>query len=299
MTEHDPQYPGGTDSGTATIRGIDAGDMLREAREAAGFSLEVVSQQLKLAPRQVKALEDCEFGLLPGRTFVRGFARNYARLLHLDPQVVLDALPGGAGSNALEAPPLHATAITIGHLPSAAKGGSGWLRWALPLLIIAAVAAGTYQYLHGDLRLGSAAPKPVPNSPALADQGGNAAANGGSALPTPVFSPVTPDGNAAAARDGGAPGAEAGKASVAPVDGAAIAPVILVLRGTSWIEVKDGTGRVVVSQMIAGGQTQSVVGAPPFDVVIGNAPAVSLSFRGQAVDLGPYTRQNVARLTLQ
>ena len=51
--------------------------------------------------------------------------------------------------------------------------------------------------------------------------------------------------------------------------------------------------------MIAGGQTLSVVGAPPFDVVIGNAPEVSLSFRGQAVDLGPYTRQNVARLTLQ
>jgi cytoskeleton protein RodZ len=39
-----------------------------------------VAQQLKLAPRQVRALEEENFGMLPGRTFTRGFMRNYARL---------------------------------------------------------------------------------------------------------------------------------------------------------------------------------------------------------------------------
>ena len=62
------------------------------AREAAGLSLDQVAQQLKLAPRQVKALEDENFGELPGRTFSRGFVRNYARLLNLDPEDLLLAL---------------------------------------------------------------------------------------------------------------------------------------------------------------------------------------------------------------
>ena len=57
-----------------------AGALLREAREAAGMSIDAVAQQLKLAPRQVQALEDGDFAHLPGRTFVRGFMRNYARL---------------------------------------------------------------------------------------------------------------------------------------------------------------------------------------------------------------------------
>jgi cytoskeleton protein RodZ len=63
--------------------------------------------------------------------------------------------------------------------------------------------------------------------------------------------------------------------------------------------VRDSTGRTVFSQNVAAGQAQAIVGAPPFDIVIGNAPDVTVTFRGRAVDLAPYTRQNVARLTLQ
>src|SRR5207249_6781224 len=70
-----------------------AGAQLRATREAFGLSLEEVAQQLKLAPRQVIALEDEDFAQLPGRTFVRGFARNYARLLNLDGDQLLALLP--------------------------------------------------------------------------------------------------------------------------------------------------------------------------------------------------------------
>ena len=74
-----------------------AGAKLRAAREAAGLSVDAVAQQLKLAPRQVKALEDDDWQRLPGRTFVRGFARNYARFVRLDPDAVLALLPALEG----------------------------------------------------------------------------------------------------------------------------------------------------------------------------------------------------------
>ena len=82
------------------------------------MSVDAVAQQLKLAPRQVRALEEGDFGHLPGRTFVRGFIRNYARLVRLDPEQVLGALPAGAATPALEAPTLQPTAPTMGELPT-------------------------------------------------------------------------------------------------------------------------------------------------------------------------------------
>ena len=81
-----------------------AGAQLRAARESHGLSIDTVAQHLKLAPRQVRALEDGDFAQLPGRTFVRGFARNYARLMHLDPDAVVAALPDADATSALDKP---------------------------------------------------------------------------------------------------------------------------------------------------------------------------------------------------
>ena len=88
MTAAQEQLPNDVD-GLPVAASAGPGARLRAAREAAGLSLDQVAQQLKLAPRQVKALEDESFGELPGRTFSRGFVRNYARLLHLDAQDLL------------------------------------------------------------------------------------------------------------------------------------------------------------------------------------------------------------------
>lgn len=69
-----------------------AGGMLLNARRAAGLSVDDVVAKLKLSRRQVEALEADRYGDLPGNTFVRGFVRNYARLLKLDPQPMLSYL---------------------------------------------------------------------------------------------------------------------------------------------------------------------------------------------------------------
>jgi cytoskeleton protein RodZ len=125
--------------------GARAGALLRAAREAAGLSVEAVAQQLKLSPRQVRALEGDDFGSLPGRTFVRGFVRNYARLVALDTERVLDALPSAADT--LEAPALHATAPTMGELPTAEAPKARWTRWAIPASLAAVVAvAAVYEW---------------------------------------------------------------------------------------------------------------------------------------------------------
>jgi len=276
-----------------------AGAILRAARESYGASIEAVAAQLKLAPRQVQALEEGEFDLLPGRTFVRGFMRNYARLLELDPEVILQALPRG-GASALEAPPLSSTTGTIGELPDSNATRPAWLRGSIALaVVVVVVAAAAYEYVQR-----SRAPATVGRSSAtLADTGTRARVDGAApSVPIanqPVPPAVQPNVAPLATPDAPAPAGTASATQMSVLDQGTLAPIHLDLRGSSWIEVRDASKRVVLAQTLKPGDVPAITGEPPFEVTIGNAPLVTLTFRGKTIDLLPYTRQNVARVTLQ
>ncbi|MDP4028856.1 MAG: DUF4115 domain-containing protein [Gallionella sp.] len=77
----------------AVSAAISLGTTLREARERLGLSITDVVNQTKLAPRQIEALEAEDYRNLPEMAFVRGFVRSYAKILQLDEQPLLAALP--------------------------------------------------------------------------------------------------------------------------------------------------------------------------------------------------------------
>lgn len=285
-----------------------AGAQLQLAREDAGLTLDAVAQQLKLAPRQVKAIEDDDFAGLPGRTFVRGFVRNYARLLHLDADAVLAALPGGS-TPSLDSPALHATAPTIGELPTTERGKPGWTRWVIPLTLVAVIAAAAvYEFSRGSDNQRRAPATPSDGTvPAGVDRGGSPAPaiSGGPFSPAPNRPTAQSLPNPLAAKEPAAAQAPAGTAATSTAAGSTPAQVLpeasllLMFRDSSWTEVKDRSGRILLSQLMAAGQTQTFSGTPPFELVIGNASEVGITYRGVPVDLAPYTRSGVARLTLR
>jgi len=273
-----------------------AGAQLRAAREAAGLSLDQVAQQLKLAPRQVRALEEENFGMLPGRTFTRGFMRNYARLLNLDPDLLVAHLPDAAHAPSLESPPLHSTGTTMAELPTAHARAPSFGRWLIPLVLVASiVAAAGYEWYRGR-PVGVAAP------PRSAETAPPAAPNTST---TPLPNPVAPDSGAPApaappATSGqSAPDGTAQPASAPQAAGAADAVLVVRYEGPSWTEIRDSAGRMLISRLVDADSVEPFDGAPPFSIVIGNARAVTLVYRGQPVDLTPYTRLNVARLVLR
>ena len=66
-----------------------SGVVLREARESAGLSIEQVAEKLHLLQSMVSSLEKDCYDRIRGETFVRGYMRNYARLLGIsDDEVV-------------------------------------------------------------------------------------------------------------------------------------------------------------------------------------------------------------------
>jgi len=280
-----------------------AGALLGAAREASGLSIDAVAQQLKLAPRQVRALEEGDYTHLPGRTFVRGFVRNYARLVRLDPDKVLGALPAGAAAPALEAPTLQQTAPTMGELPTTDHSKPGWARWAIPLTLAAVVAAAAmYEWFRpaGVARPTSAkdavvaAPSPAPMS-ASPDKPGTLLPNP-LVAGKPVAEPASSLEPARASMSAPAPNANAAApATTAP---ASEQTLTLAFLDYSWTEIRDRDGRVLLSRMNSGGTAQNISGTPPLDIVIGNAADVRLTYKGSPVDLVPHTWQNVARLKL-
>jgi cytoskeletal protein RodZ len=67
----------------------DVGDKLREARMRQGIDITDVESVTKIRAKYLRAIEDGEFDLLPGPTYVRSFLRTYAEHLGLDPHLIV------------------------------------------------------------------------------------------------------------------------------------------------------------------------------------------------------------------
>jgi len=76
------------------------GHILREARENKGLSLEEAQAKTRINARYLTALENGQYSALPTAVHVRGFLRNYARFLGLDPQPLLTRYAAGQGHDA-------------------------------------------------------------------------------------------------------------------------------------------------------------------------------------------------------
>jgi len=69
---------------------FEIGSALREARERRGLSYSQVEEGTKIRARYIRALEDEDFGVLPGATYSKGFLRAYADYLGLDGHLFID-----------------------------------------------------------------------------------------------------------------------------------------------------------------------------------------------------------------
>jgi len=66
------------------------GDTLREARMRQRLDIADVEAKTKIRAKYLRALENGEFGMLPGPTFVKTFLRSYAEVLGLDPHLLVE-----------------------------------------------------------------------------------------------------------------------------------------------------------------------------------------------------------------
>ena len=275
------------------------GAALAAARDAAQLSVAEVARHLRLSVAQVEALEAGDFERLPGPVFVRGFIRNYARLVKLNPDVLLPQVePELAGlPHSPETPPSQ-------NIPFPPERPS---RWPILGLLILVVLAGLvfYEFYWTEHRPASdvpaAAVPPVPAAP-VAVQPEPPAAPETTAIPAPAVADAplpTPVGEAPKIAEPDAASPQPAAAQPAAVSMHADGGVHLVFSEESWVEIQDRDGKVVLSQLNPQGSEKRVSGRAPLSIVIGNAHAVRLTYNGRPVDLAPHTKVDVARFVLE
>jgi cytoskeleton protein RodZ len=314
------------------------GKLLASAREFKGLTTADVADKLKLTSRQIEALEAEEFDKLPAAVFVRGFIRNYARLVGLDAERLMANL-GGEMQGATQNITVPTEGVTISSSP--------WRRWMIyvvgALALFLLLVALLYQWLsQGEQALVVEPPIPmdaldrVPAStaqePALPDLTKPQASLPTAPAETPalVSPPIVAPAPAVTAPAAVAPPAALPAAPAKPAPAALPAPVTinpylapvqpsaprseaapttakpdpgaarlrLVAIDESWVQVTDNAGKRN-SKLIERGADAYFTGSPPFQVVIGNAASVRLHYNDQTIDLRPFTSDKVARLTLE
>ncbi len=128
------------------------GKTLAAHREAMGWSVEQVADQLKLAVRQVVALEAGDYGSLPSPAVTRGFVRAYAKLMKLDPvplvaQIEMD-VPAAADLSATTAATRRPAPASFSEsrFPLHGKRSSLPLGWIAGAVVVVAAAAAAWHF---------------------------------------------------------------------------------------------------------------------------------------------------------
>ena len=264
------------------------GQRLRQAREAAGLTLDDVAQRLHMPAQVVRSLEEEQWQRLGAPVFVRGQLRSYARLLGVDVGEVLEQAQVG--------PIVPPTLVSHTHTPRARRIAESVGRRLLYVGITAALAVpvwfATRSHLDADGQGPSTASLDViPATVAVAPPRNDDPATSGVAAPAvaparPVTQPyvasLTPVPRPAAPSE------------PATTKGA----LGLQFSGDSWVEITAPDGSTVEKALIQAGQSRSFTPGQVGRVVLGNAAQVRVQQNGAIIDLGPYRRANVARFTV-
>jgi cytoskeleton protein RodZ len=309
------------------------GQILREARLRHDYTLDDLCLQTKLAPKILRALEDDDFDALPPPVFARGYYRQCAKVLDLDPERLLTAYAAWAGAPL----PQPSTGSAAGMIPQDVPPGLRRrfklaLLLAVVLVVIVAVVilaprlrtsggGGNGGHFTGSSRGNTpstgdiaadrhpAAPdKPrskATRSPAGGGHNTNIASGGappiagtgemtGQSDHRPATSASSP--KAAAAGPTGASVGHSGQKQAAPPPVPANR-LKLTFSKRSWVSVVDANGNRLLYGTYQPGTSREFNGAPPYRIVLGVASGVDVTIGGRKVDLGAHIAANgTARL---
>ncbi len=313
------------------------GSRLRNAREQLGLSQQAVAERLCLKVSTVRDIEEDKAPAELASTFLRGYIRSYARLVHIPEEELLPMMEKQAPVRAAKVAPMQSFS-----LGKRRKKRDGWLMsftWLVLFVVVGLTVAWWWQNhkaqqeeittmadqssveLNNSSNTGS---QDVPldtgatSAPATADNTAPATTPADTAAtqtpaPTATPAPATDAQNNAVVAPSQAnvdPAATAQTtapvATGMPTDPAqpvtpAADPNALVMNFTAdcWLEVTDATGKKLFSGMQRKDGNLNLVGQAPYKLKIGAPAAVQIQYQGKPVDLSRFIRTNqVARLTV-
>lgn len=310
-----------------------AGALLRQAREAAGMHIGALAVSMRVPLKKLELLENDRYDQLPDPAFVRALASSVCRALKVNAEPILARLPQ---TDAPRLTPDGAGMNVPFQRPSDLIGAAWWSQLPKPvILVVLLLLVGVLTVLfmpeaqQEEVQSTAAAPAtqaaaeaalppaaPVQATPPAALSMAAPAmpvaappATPAPAAPIPLAASVTPPkatvpvplpAQAAPAKPAEvvarAPGAAPAPATAPNAAGGVL---VFKTRGTSWVEVTDAQGGVLLRRNLESGETVGVSGNPPLAVVIGRADATEVWLRGKPFPLQGVSSENVARFEVK
>jgi cytoskeleton protein RodZ len=273
-------------TGTGALRVGSFGERLQREREMRGVTLEEIAEATKIGTRLLTALEQEDFGKLPGGIFNKGFVRAYARFLGIDEEeAVADYLiaTGESAANSKQPEPevvaqQRAAAKAEQDSPQRASLRPGFV---IVLVLVALLGGGgwfyaRYQARRAAAREAAAARASITTVQTPAPAPIAAAAPLPQAVAPPAATLLPPAQPEVAKKPASA---------VVPLAQAAAAEgFVLQIRALqpSWIEVR-ADGKVVSSETLQPGTERSVTAKREVILKTGNAAGIEMSHNGKPI----------------
>lgn len=302
-----------------TPAAVSAGALLRQAREAAGLHVAALAVSLKVPVKKLEALENDRLDLLPDAVFARALASSMCRALKVDSAPILERLPLTATPRLS---PADQSINTPFHAPGERARSSVLDQLSKPVVLVVLVLliAALIMILFPSIKSSAegqastsddkavessvipvsaigpvvTVTQPVLSAPAVLQQSITITS------PAPAASSPLPLSNdTAAASLVAVPAASIVSATPAQVSGSTSGLVVLKAKGTSWVEVTDGSGVVQVRKTLEAGEAISASGTLPLSVVVGRVDNTEVQVRGKGYDLSRIAKDNVAKFEVK
>ena len=294
------------------------GKRLREAREAKKMKVETAADQLHLSRATIEALEAEDFDKLPARVFVRGYYRNYARLVGVSEETINrefnERCPDGECTGA---PP------PVKNVRSEMRSSHGLVQiitWSLIGMMVVVLA----WWAKNNILWPESTEKP--GDPVIENRDGLSTGEEmpvASGLIGEQLIPPQADSASTAAPESVVEPPPAGKSNFATQEPAEdvpasvlaeqAAPVVeptavekikakseikIEFNGDCWVDIRDQSRQFKLVGIMRAGDSRKLGGKAPFSIVLGDYTVVNLTIDGKPYDLSAHGQGKTAKFTL-
>ncbi len=283
------------------------GDVLRHRRQHAGISLEQAAREARIREDHLSAIESGETGHIP-QVYLNGYIRNYARYLGMPTGAIDKHLAHARGAEP-GVQSVFSTALPRSRDDRWFRATSYVLASVVVIALVWQFTAEAVRFSQGDpvVRSGGAeaefdkATRPDAensNSTAVSRQAGKSHLQA-SIAPLEDVQRRRPEISQSGAEGAWSAISDAGsntQKTIPLTEGQQ--SFRIEASADSWVEIIDGNGQKVEMDLLRAGNGRDYVAMAPVKLLLGRAASIELTHNGELVDLAPFTRGNVARITL-
>ncbi|EML5170074.1 cytoskeleton protein RodZ [Vibrio vulnificus] len=309
------------DSATESLAIEQVGTLLKRKRESMGYTQKQVADRLRLRVNVIEQIDDNQFESGQVATFTRGYLRSYARLVGLDEKIILDALDntGDAQHQEQEMQSFSRKTNTEKH-----NSRIMLITWGIFIIITGisslwwwqnqqenSLAQSVNQAAQLEDAVIEESEPPLIDDVVMQEMDATTESNEQNEVSSEE-SPASPESVETLEVETLEPIVEAeadAESQVEPqaavVEVTSEAPkandetaLTMAFRSDCWVQVKDASGKTLISGIRKSGQDLNLSGQAPFNVILGAPEGVTMTFASEPVDLSRYTAGKVARFTL-